>query len=238
VNGRLPLFIGVTSLGTREVIEKMKVVAKTKASGVLVGVPFYFPSSPENAVRFYRDIAEMFPKLGIMLYHNPPLHHIKLTLPIMEEILKIPNVVAMKDSHRDAVEFMRLSEMTRGKMTVFVNQLQAYPFEQFGAKAFWSIGAWMGPWPLLALRDALRAGDLAKAKEITLELAPPAGAPPANMTWREVSLKIAIKYAGYCDPGPLRPPFLEIPEAIDTAQKKKAESWKKLCEKYRPVAAR
>ena len=43
---------------------------------------FYFPSSPANAVRFFKDIAENFPQLGIMIYHNPPLHNVKLGLPV------------------------------------------------------------------------------------------------------------------------------------------------------------
>jgi dihydrodipicolinate synthase/N-acetylneuraminate lyase len=234
VNGRVPLFIGTTSLNAREVVAKMRIVERTKAAGVLVGVPFYYPSSPENAVRFYRDIAAMFPKLGIMIYHNPTLHNVKLSLPIMEQLVKISNVVAMKDSHRNPVEFMRLMDITRGKMTVFVNQLQYATYAPLGACGFWSIDAWMGPWPQLALRDAVRNGDLAKAIEITLDLAPGAGAAP-NMQWRENGAKLAIRYSGYVDPGPLRPPFLEVPTEIDEAQRKKAERWKALTEKYRPL---
>ncbi len=45
----------------------------------------------------------------------------------------------------------------------------------------------------------------------------------------------AIRYAGYVDPGPLRPPFLEIPAEVDTAMQRKAERWKALCAKYRPL---
>lgn len=236
VNERIPLFIGVTSLNSREVVRKMEVVAKTKASGVLVGVPFYFPSSPDNAVRFYRDISEMFPSLAIMVYHNPPLHNIKLELPIMERLVQIPRVVAMKDSHRDPAEFLRLMEITRGKMSVFVNQLQYLMYGPAGAAGLWSIDAWLGPWPLLALRDAVRSGNRERATQITLELAPPPGAKP-NLSWRETAAKIAIRYSGYVDPGPLRPPFVEIPAEVDAAQKRKAERWQALSARYRvPVA--
>ncbi len=66
-------------LNSREVVQKMRIVEKTKADGVLVGVPFYFPSSPANVVNFYRSIAERFPKLRIMIYHNPPLHNVQLS---------------------------------------------------------------------------------------------------------------------------------------------------------------
>lgn len=237
VNGRVPLFVGVTSLNDREVIEKMKVVERTKAAGVLVGVPFYFPSSPGNAIRFYRDIAAMFPTLGIMIYHNPPLHNVHLTLPIVEELLKIPGVVAMKDSHREPLEFMRLMKMTRDKMAVFCFQLQYEAYSHLGARGFWSIDSWMGPWPLTALRDAVRSGNHELATEISFELAPPPGA-VQNLQWRESGAKIAIRYAGYVAPGPLRPPFLEVPAEIDAAMKKRAARWNLLNEKYRPVAAR
>lgn len=233
---RVPLFVGATGLNTREVIGKLKVVSQTKADGVLVGVPFYFPSSPQNAVRFYRDIAEMFPKLGIMIYHNPPLHNVKLNLPVMEQILKLPSVVGMKDSHRDPLEFVKLCDMAKGKMSVFCNQWQYMAFQPLGAPGFWSIDSWMGPWPVLALRDAVARGDWARAKEISLDLAPPYSGAAPNLSWRETASKIGVKYAGYVDPGPLRPPFLEVPPEVDEAQKRSAERWKKLCDKYRADA--
>lgn len=234
VANRVPLFIGVTSLNDREVLEKMKVVARTKAEGVLVGVPFYFPSSPENAVRFYRDIAEAFPTLAIMIYHNPPLHNVKVTLSMVAELAKLPNVVAMKDSHRDPVEFMRLTAMTANKISTFVHAVQYAAFAPLGAKGFWAIDAWMGPWPLLALREAVRQGDMAKATSITMEIAAPAGAVPTTV-WRETAAKLAIRYAGYVDPGPLRPPFLTVPAEVDEAQRKRAEYWRGLSSRYQPV---
>lgn len=233
--GRVPLFVGVTSLNTREVIRKMRIVAKTSAPGVLVGVPHYFPANAQTAVRFYRDIAEAFPQLAIMVYHNPPCHNITLKLPIMEELLKIPQCVAMKDSHRTPVEFMRLMEMTRGKMSVFCNQLQYRTYGPLGAPGMWSINAWMGPWPVLALRDAMKRGDLDAATTITLEMAAVNDAP--DLTWREALLKVAVRYSGYVDPGPTRPPFAEVPPELDAAQRKKAEKWNVLCDRYRVAVA-
>jgi dihydrodipicolinate synthase/N-acetylneuraminate lyase len=127
-------------------------------------------------------------------------------------------------------------KMTRGKMTTFVNTVQYEAFAPLGATAFWSIDAWMGPWPLLALRDAVRSGNHELATEITIELAAPPGSVP-NLQWRETGSKIGIRYAGYVDPGPLRPPFLDVPAEVDAAQRRSAERWKALCDKYRPVTA-
>src|SRR5437763_6168550 len=99
VHRRVPLFIGVTSVNPRETVEKMHVVTTTAADGVLLGVPYYFPSTVENALRFFREIAEMFPKLNIMIYHNPALHHVTLPVESFERFIKIPQVIGMKDSH-------------------------------------------------------------------------------------------------------------------------------------------
>ncbi len=61
VKKRVPLFIGVTSVNSREAVAKIKMIEGSGADGILLGVPYYFPSSLGNAIRFYKDIGEMFP---------------------------------------------------------------------------------------------------------------------------------------------------------------------------------
>lgn len=234
VRRRVPLFIGVTSANARETVAKMRVVAETAADGVLLGVPYYFPSTVDNAVRFFRDIAELFPRLNILVYHNPALHHVTLPVEAFEALVKIPQIVGMKDSHRDTMTFMKLQQVIAGKISVLCNQLQYVPFAELGAAGFWSIDAWMGPWPLFALRDAVRRGDIEAAKAIMLDIAGP-GTRKTNLSWRETGSKLAIAMAGYVEPGPLRPPFLEIPAEVIDTQRKRVERWLSLCAKYAPA---
>lgn len=237
VNKRIPVFIGCTGLNSREVVDKMSFINEIGADGVLVGVPFYFPSTVENAVQFYRDIAEMFPNLGIMVYHNPPLHNVTLPVDAFRKITESRNVVAMKDSHRDTPAFIKLQEIIRGKISVFVNQAQYYPFALLGAAGLWSIDSWMGPWPLLRLRDAVAAGDYEAARDVTSALAPSGAGGPPDLRWRETAAKISQHYAGYCKPGPLRPPFVNVPDAVMDGAKRRAAWWNELCAKYRPALA-
>jgi dihydrodipicolinate synthase/N-acetylneuraminate lyase len=86
---RVPLFIGVTSVNSREAVQKIKMIDGSGADGILVGVPYYFPSSLGNAIRFYKDIGEIFPKLNIMIYHNPALHHVTLPIEAFKETPRI-----------------------------------------------------------------------------------------------------------------------------------------------------
>jgi 4-(2-carboxyphenyl)-2-oxobut-3-enoate aldolase len=234
---RVPLFIGVTSTHTREVAEKCKLLSDAKVDGVLVGVPYYFPSTVENAVRFFKDIGEAFPKLNIMIYHNPALHNVTLPVEAFTDILRNPAVIAMKDSHRTPEEFQRLHKLAAGRMSVMVNQNQIAEYRQYGANGFWSIEAWMGPWPQLALRNAFQSGDLELARAITADMAPPGGSAPKNLSWRETASKISIRMSGYVDPGPLRPPFVEIPQEVIDRQTARVAHWKTLCAKYQSQLA-
>ena len=236
---RVPVIIGCTSLNTRETLQKMKFAAAAGADGVLCGVPFYFPATVDNAVQFYLDIADAFPKLGIVIYHNPPLHHVTLPVPAFAKLVTRPNIVAMKYSHRTPLQFIQLMNIVKGKISVLCNQTQAYPYIMLGAAGCWSINAWLGPWPVLQLRDACRAGDWETAKQICLDMAAANKAPGGgeDLHWRENSAKLAMNYAGYCSPGPLRPPFRNIPPNVVEAAKQMAASWKQLCEKYPPKKA-
>ena len=52
---RVPVFIGCTTLNTRQTMEEVEFAQQAGADGVLCGVPFYFPSTVDNAVQFYLD---------------------------------------------------------------------------------------------------------------------------------------------------------------------------------------
>ena len=114
---------------------------------------------------------------------------------------------------------------------MLVHQAQYATYAGLGASGFWSIDAWMGPWPQLALRDAVARGALEAA---TLDIVP-ANQPPASLSWRETAAKIAIRLAGYVDPGP-RPPFVEVPPEVTERMRQRAERWTQLCAKYRALA--
>ena len=236
VRKRVPVFIGCTSFHTRETMRQAKFAQEAGADGVLCGVPFYYPSTVENAVQFYLDLADAFPDLGIAIYHNPPLHKVTLPVAAFEKLVTRPNIVAMKDSHRMPVSFLQLMNIVKGKISVFCNQTQCYPYMMFGAAGCWSISAWMGPWPLFHLRDACFAGDWETAKNICLDIEAAYKAPgrPGDLFWRENAHKLALNETGYCYAGPLRPPFRHVPEEIIQHSKQMADKWKKLCQKYPP----
>lgn len=233
VNKRVPVFVGITSLNGREVVRKIKFVRDVGGEGVFTGVPFYYPPTVQNAIRFYHDIADMFPDMSIQIYHNPPLHRIHIPVAAFRELTKKSNIVSMKDSHRSTLEFMRLMDVVQGKISVFANQMQYYPYALLGARGFWSTDVWMGPWPLLKLRNAVDSGDYQAAKQVLADIQGIGGGFDANEP-QDNARKLAATHAGYCNLGPNRSPFVVVtPQALENANKR-AEGWKQLCAKYRP----
>ncbi len=237
VNKRVPLMLGVTSANPRETYQKMKFVKEDGGEGVLLGLPYYDGLSVPKIIDFYRQLCELFPDLSVMIYHNPPNH--KATIPVraFPELIKNPNIVAMKDSHRSPADFIALHDIIDGHIAHFVNQGQMYPYVMMGAAGCWSIDAWRGPWPIIRVYQACLEGDVETAKRIYRELrgGSPGGEPREAAMLPDVQGWDVQRLTGYVNPGPYRPPHALGPQdSTGERAKKTAELWNQLCEKYRP----
>jgi hypothetical protein len=146
-------------------------------------------------------------------------------------LVKKSNIIGMKDSHRTTQAFMNLQRITRGKISVFVNQTQLYPYFAMGAAGCWSTEVWMGPWPILYLLEQARKGDVQKAMEVIEDLGGIGAGKPVPGSGN----KRPQEFADYCKVGPTRVPFVTFPEAKLAEAKGRAEHWMKLNQKYRPL---
>jgi dihydrodipicolinate synthase/N-acetylneuraminate lyase len=232
VQKRVPLFIGCTSPNPREVIQKMNFVKDLGADGVLLGVPYYETLHVQDAIRFYHDIADLFPKLNILIYHNPDNHKFVIPVAAFRELVKKSNIIGMKDSHRTTQAFMNLQKIVKGKISVFVNQTQLYPYFKMGAAGCWSTEVWMGPWPVLYLLDLLKKGEEQKAIEVIDDII---GDGSGGKPVPGAGNKRPAEFTDYCRVGPTRVPFVTFPEAELAKAKRRAEHWMKLNAKYRPL---
>ncbi len=232
VKKRVPLFLGVTSPNPREVIQKMNFVKDLGADGVLLGVPYYETLHVQDAIKFYHDIADLYPNLNIVIYHNPGNHKFTIPVSAFRELVKKPNIIGMKDSHRTTQAFMNLQKIVTDKISVFVNQTQLYPYFNMGAAGCWSTEVWMGPWPVLYLVELMKQGEIQKAIEVIDDLI---GDGSGGKPVPGAGNKRPAEFADYCKVGPTRVPFVTFPEVEITKAKRRAEHWMKLNSKYRPL---
>ena len=235
VNKRVPLMLGVTTANPREITRRMQFVREQGGEGVLLGLPYYDPLPVRDIPTMYREVAELFPDLSIMIYHNPPNHRVHIPVSVFPELVKLPNIVAMKDSHRNPAEFIRLHEIIDGHIAHICNTMQLYPYIEMGAAGCWNHSLWSGPWPVLAAWNAAKSGNVAKTLQVMKDMREAGGG--AESRYGEMTTH---RYAGYIKIGEVRPPFawgMRDPEARAKAEEKAqkaAEKWLALCEKYRP----
>ena len=107
VKKRVPVFVGCTNLNPREAIRQAKFAQEAGADGLLLGVPFYYQATVDNAVQFYHDVADALPKMGVMIYHNPTHHRVTIPVGAFKKITEKPNIVGMKDSPPHAAAVRR-----------------------------------------------------------------------------------------------------------------------------------
>jgi len=233
-NKRVPLMIGTTSANPREVVQRMKFLKEIGADGTLLGVPYYDEQSQQYIGEFYTQIADMFPELGIMIYHNPPNHKVHIAVNTFKKIVESPNIIGMKDSHHETRQFIQLQKIVKDKISIFVNQGQYFPFARLGAAGCWSIDAWLGPWPVLHLRNLLERGEDEAAVALIGEIMGDGGGGRPDPSEGNAGF-LGHELAGYVNPGPTRTPILKQTDALRERTQKRVDRWKALCDKYRPL---
>jgi 4-hydroxy-tetrahydrodipicolinate synthase len=94
-NGRVPVLAGAGGYNTHEVIEFVREVERTGASGLLSVTPYYNKPTAEGLYQHYRAIAEST-RLPIVLYNVPSRTAISLDVTTTVRLAALPNVVGVK----------------------------------------------------------------------------------------------------------------------------------------------
>ena len=94
----LEIIFGVASIRQKEALQLAgKVNASSKISGVLLGFPPYILPSQKEARLYVEAIAKVIEK-PIILYNNPRRTGFNLELDTFAELIKVPNIIGIKDA--------------------------------------------------------------------------------------------------------------------------------------------
>jgi dihydrodipicolinate synthase/N-acetylneuraminate lyase len=239
VAGRIPTFIGATSLGTHETVDRLRFVRERGATGTLLGLPMWQPCTEDMAVRFYADMAEAFPDLAIMVYMNVRAFRFDFPVSFWERVVReAPTVTSAKFGQ--IAPYLDCLKATQGRVNLLPIDMAAFSFAELSPEtvtAIWSTAASMGPQPTIALIEAIAAGDLERAKTIDADIAwatetfLPSN--PAEFGFLNIQLeKMRMGAAGYCKPGPIRPPYNLVPSEHVAREAECGRRWAELAQKY------
>lgn len=221
-----PVFIGTTTLNTRDTVDRMKFLSGLGITGTLLGRPMWGEMVAPVMERFYRDVAEAVPDLAIVVYDNTAAFRGIIPRSVYRTLVELPQVVAVKYAGGASVGFRYHNDMahTGTSFPLMPIETDWFPaWEMYGEELVgmaWSSTTAMGPGPVLELRDALQAGRFEDARWLTERLRwahEPFLVGQDFMEFAKYNIpleKIRVNGAGYINVGKCRPPYTEdlVPE--------------------------
>jgi dihydrodipicolinate synthase/N-acetylneuraminate lyase len=241
VNKRIPTFIGATALGGHEVAHRLRLLRERGADGTLLGLPMWQPVVDAEAIGFYQEVSEYFPDLAIMVYGNSRAFRYAFPTEFWEAIVKqAPTVCAAKYSKPG--KLLESLAVSQGRINFMPNNGAVKKFYELSpdtTTACWATAACMGPAPAKAMMDAILQkngeGMQTMAAAMAWSSAPvrPLTSDPELFAQYNIQMeKMRMNVAGYCQSGPMRPPYDYMPPEYRAAVEESGRRWKVLCENY------
>jgi trans-o-hydroxybenzylidenepyruvate hydratase-aldolase len=241
VGHRIPVFAGCTSLGTRETIRQMRALHDIGAEGAFVGLPLWQTPTLENSVMWYQHLSEAVPTMGIMVYSNAMFFKSTFPPPFWYGVAeKAPTVITCKITSQAIVtSFLDLVERTGDKITYLPmagpGAIQLWKWAPDHVNAMWSTAANAGPEAGVAYCSALEKNDLKRALEVVEDMRKVPAHSPDFTKFNQYNVQAERMMATYSDfmtPGPLRPPYTDVPDDWRAAGERAGKGQAELRKKY------
>ena len=260
-NKRVPIFAGCTALGTKEVVRQMRVMRDLGAPGCFIGLPLWQTPTMKMQVKFYRDLGEAVPDMGIMIYSNQMFFKSDFNTEFWEGIAReAPTVVTNKAGSAAALpDHVRVAGHQVNFVPITGQFVEADKRAPGKFNALWNTT--FAPEPLVAFINAFNSGDRKRADEIMADITSIGG--ESNMmqqgparaegypifssrmltpfaSFNAQVHKVEWNASGYLPGGvgPFRAPYTDFPEEWVKPLEEHARKWMKMREKYVKVAVK
>ena len=214
--GRITIIAHVACNNTKDSCELARHAESLGVDAIAAIPPIYF-KLPEKAIaKYWNDISAAAPNTEFFLYNIPQLAGVALTLPLLDEMMKNPRVVGIKNSSmviQDIQMFKRQGKLN-GKELMIYNG----PDEQFiGGRLIGAQGGIGGTYAVMPelfvkMNEALAAGDFARAEKVQDAVCDVIYAMCSGKGNMYAVAKEVVKKRGGIDLGGVRAPLLNIEE--------------------------
>src|SRR5512146_2675993 len=221
VAGKCMVIGGVAGPSTAQGVANARAAQAAGSDALLVfPIPAFLglPLNPEVPYRYHAALAEAVDLPLILFQLQPALGGVLFTTEILHRLITIPTVTAIKEASFDAMRFLQVKaalESASRKIT-FLTGNDNFICESFilGAEGALLGFSTIGTREQVLMLDAVRRGDIAKARELGACLQPLSDvifAPP--VTDYRARTKEALKLLGVLDNTTVRPPLLPVSDA-------------------------
>lgn len=162
VNGRVPVFVGITDTSIEESVHLALVSHNAGAAAVVAAPPYYYGLGQEELYKYYWSLASQV-NLPLFLYNMPSHTKINIDVKTVVRLSEHPNIIGLKDSSANAVYFQSLCYLLKTNFSLLVGPEEiTAETVMMGGNGGVNGGANLFPKLYVALYNAALAKDFAK----------------------------------------------------------------------------
>jgi 4-hydroxy-tetrahydrodipicolinate synthase len=173
VAGRVPVVVGSSDLTTAGTVARAEYAQQAGAAAVMVIPVSYWALGEREIVQHYTSVSDAI-SIPIMAYNNPATSGIDMSPTLLNHMFEsIANVKMVKESTGDIQRMLDLKQLSSGELP-FYNGSNPLVLKALlaGASGWCTAAPCLRPAPVIALYEAVAAGDTARATRIYEELLP------------------------------------------------------------------
>jgi 4-hydroxy-tetrahydrodipicolinate synthase len=173
VGGRVPVYVGIGAIATRECVQLTKMAEREKANAVTILPPMFLTPNDDELYDHFRAVAEAT-SLPVLLYNNPDRMRVNISADLIDRLADVPNIAGVKDSSGDmtlTAEFIRRTR-DRGFKVMAGRDIMILGTLVYGGVGCVASTANIVPGLVVEIYDRYLAGDLRGALEAQYRLAP------------------------------------------------------------------
>jgi dihydrodipicolinate synthase/N-acetylneuraminate lyase len=217
VKGKVPVLVGCGDTGTKKTLAQVRVACQTKADGILVALPYYFPLDQGAVTRHFQTIADASTK-PVVVYNFPQMTKIPVAPDTLAKLAAHPNIIGVKDSSNDFMNMQRFLESTPAEFAVMSGSpMIGVAGYLLGTKGGIYAGGSLVPKLCVDIYEAWKRGDLKTA----IALQKQASLIPlmAQFGGNAAVIKFGLHAMGICGP------TVTAPMALNPGQDEKIYAW-------------
>ena len=214
---RVPVVAGVASTTIADAVFQAREFERLGCSGILAILEAYFPVADEGVLAYFKAIAEAV-SIPLVLYTNPNFQRSDLSLPVIDELSRVPNIGYIKDASFNTGRLLSIINRVQGRMEVFAASSHVPTCVMLIGGVGWMAGpACVAPRQSIELYELCRRGDWTAAMERQRPLW------RLNQAFATYNLAACIKGAlqlqGYPVGAPLPPQAPLPPEGVEDVRR-------------------
>jgi 4-hydroxy-tetrahydrodipicolinate synthase len=173
VAGRVPVVVGASDLTTAGTVARSEYAQQAGATAVMVIPVSYWALNEREIVQHFTSVSDAV-SIPIMAYNNPATSGIDMSPALLNRMFEgIANVKMVKESTGDIQRMLDLKELSAGELPFFNGSNPLVLRALLAGASGWCTAApCLRPAPVIALYEAVAAGDTDRAQEIYDDLLP------------------------------------------------------------------